>query len=853
MRPATNNGDPNLTAVEQLARGTKVGHFLVLGLVGSGGMGEVYAAHDPELDRKVAIKLLRAGSDGSGQANDARARLIREAQAIAKVSHPNVVVVYEVGTFDGRVFIAMEFVEGHTLGYWLLAGNRTMAQILEAFGAAGRGLAAAHEKELVHRDFKPDNAMVAANGHVRVMDFGLARLVIDQSPSDQKSTQSASLAVVTGEDDDLMSTRILEEAASKATTPSASGVNSEWRVWNLTMEGAILGTPAYMSPEQFRGEMADARSDQFSFCVSLYEALYGERPFAAHSIAELSAQVIGGRFRSEPAGARVPPSIRRALLRGLSPEPERRFPTMNALLQALGQEQTLSGGRRFAAGAAARLAGIWEAPDDERSVETDAQAAIRRAFLSTGKPYAAATFDLVRRILDRFARRWTELYVDACEATHVRGEQSTETLDLRMEALGEALEDIRALCREFRRSTPEVIENAVNAANALGTLERCADVDLLRAIVRPPDDPAMRVAVEHLRIRLSEVRALARVGRVADGLKVVVALEHEARRTGYAPVLAEVLLMSGILHFEVADIEAAIRIFEDATWTAELCRHDEVAAEAATCLVFLAGHRQSRFDAAEIWSRLAETVLDRMGGHELVRGWLFNNRAAMRATQGRLRDAIQAVELAIAAKEKVLGPEDPDVGLSIGNAAIYLDGLGDTARAAEYAERAVKIIQAALGLDHPKTALELANYAEILNRLGRHVEAREPAERSLAVFERETDPGGLYVTYPLTALGTSLTGLGHFEEAVPHLERAAFIRESKEELGAKLAEAHFALARALWGAGQDDARALRLAERARAEYLEAPATPATARELAEIDRWLANKPDSVASSAPQRP
>ena len=166
-----------------LARGTALGRFVVLGLVGRGAMGEVYGAYDPELDRKIAIKLLRPRAGGSGDGADNRTRLMREAQATAKVSHPNVVVVYDAGTFGDRVFIAMEFVEGHTLRFWLQVQERTWHEILDVFLAAGRGLAAAHERALVHRDFKPDNVMVTApGGQVRVMDFGLARMAFEPRP-----------------------------------------------------------------------------------------------------------------------------------------------------------------------------------------------------------------------------------------------------------------------------------------------------------------------------------------------------------------------------------------------------------------------------------------------------------------------------------------------------------------------------------------------------------------------------------------------------------------------------------------------------------------------------------------------
>jgi serine/threonine-protein kinase len=449
-------------------------------------------------------------------------------------------------------------------------------------------------------------------------------------------------------------------------------------------------------------------------------------------------------------------------------------------------------------------------------------------------------------VLDRFARRWTDVYVDACEATHLRGEQSTEVLDLRMSALGEALRDLRALCRELRQATADTVENGVNAATALGTLERCSDVNLLRAIVRPPADSATWVVVDNMRGRLSEIRALARVGRVAEGIRAIVGLEAEARPVGYVPLLAEVLLVEGRMHLDVSDMDSCIRALEDAVWAAELCRHDEVAAEAAATLVYATG-AQLRFDAGEIWSRHAETVLGRMGGHELIRGWLFNNRGDMRAHQGRLRDAVEDAHRAIEAKEKALGPHDPDVGISLMNVAVYLNDLGETMRAATYIERAVNIMQETLGRDHPTAAIAFANYAEILNRLGRYGEALEPANQALTVMERETDPEGVYVTHPLLALGVSHVGLGLYREALPSLERAARIREAKEASPVRKGEVHFALGRALWGSGQDRARALAMVEQARDEFRANPATPATQRELADIELWLASRSDPAGS------
>ena len=602
-----------------LTRGASLGRFVVLGLVGRGAMGEVYGAYDPELDRKIAIKLVRARVDAGGDTTEGRTRLMREAQAAAKISHPNVVVVYDAGTFGERVFIAMEFVEGHTLRYWLQERPRPWQEILDAFLAAGRGLAAAHDKELVHRDFKPDNVMVAAGGQVRVMDFGLARIADAGSTSDEAPPLDGAAWLApdaAGRSFDFEAT----PALGGPPLPDSLAMRATFAFRDkITATGALLGTPAYMSPEQFQGRPADARSDQFSYCVALYEALYGTRPFFGRTLEELARNVIGGNVVEPGSSRSVPARVRKALERGLHANPQARFATMNDLISEI-EKGAGAGRERFSGQAAAKLAGIWEAPLGEKPELTPEKEVIRQAFLATGKAYAPASFASTSATLDRYTQRWSELYVEVCEATHVRGEQSAEILDLRMAFLTEGLDDLKALCRLFRDATSEIVANADKAASALGNLERCQDVALVRNLVRPPGDFQTRATVEALRGRLVEVRAIFRVGRVVNALQAVGPLVEDARQLGYGPILAEALLMRGTLEAQSSRPESAAETLQEAFSEAQIARHDEVAAEAAIMMMSIEGYSQSRFDSAEVWARNAEALLRRMGSHDLSVG-----------------------------------------------------------------------------------------------------------------------------------------------------------------------------------------------------------------------------------------
>ena len=290
------------------AEKVRIGRFVVLKRLGEGGMGVVYAAYDSELDRKIAIKLLHPEASIDGSTDQATARLMREAQALARVSHPNVVQIYEVGAHGSEVYVAMEFVDGVTLSEWLSSTkDPPWREVLDVFIPAGRGLAAAHAKKLVHRDFKPANVLVAEDGQVRVLDFGLARRV--------RSPRAAS---------DLTKTN---------TQSGASNLNL-----TITNAGVRLGTPAYMAPEQHLGDDVDARTDQFCFCIALYEALYGQRPFPGNNMTALAMNVTQGKMHRAPKGSKVPDWLRRIVVRGLEVDPENRWPSMEALLEQLGRD-----------------------------------------------------------------------------------------------------------------------------------------------------------------------------------------------------------------------------------------------------------------------------------------------------------------------------------------------------------------------------------------------------------------------------------------------------------------------------------------------------------------------------------
>jgi len=533
-------------AAEDAVRG-RVGHFQLLEMLGDGGMGMVYSAYDLHLDRKVAIKILHEGSTDDEQLRNQR--LLREAQAMAKLSHPNVVPIYEVGIDGHTVFLAMEYVAGQTLAQWLDT-KPPLSAIIDVFRQAGRGLAVAHEAGIVHRDFKPANVLVDGHGHARVTDFGIARVISVNEP--EEITTGRVVRVDVG------------VANGDITPPSLSTP--------LTERGAVIGTPAYMSPEQHRGATVDARSDQFSFCVTLYEALFGKRPFEG-SGKELTNNVLDAPLELPDSSA--PSWITTIVRRGLERDPDRRFSSMTELVAALGRAP-VQRRRRIAAGAlaavaiasAAAVAGWGLRADGEAPCigaeahlagvwDDGVRAAIERSFMASKVAYAGASAHGVTTVLDAYRGRWIAMHAEACRATRVTGAQSTRVLDLRMACLDDRLGELRALTSLLATAADaKTVETALEAASSLTPVDRCADTAAMQTNAEPAT-PVLQVQRAAFYERLDRLVALERVGHYKEALAPARALAAEMRTNVEPTALAIALRLQGALEVDVGDLKTA--------------------------------------------------------------------------------------------------------------------------------------------------------------------------------------------------------------------------------------------------------------------------------------------------------
>ncbi|HEY3571423.1 MAG TPA: serine/threonine-protein kinase [Thermoanaerobaculia bacterium] len=746
---------------EGLDRGATVGRYVVLDRIGAGGMGVVYAAYDPELDRRVAIKLLRPDRFSS---EGGRLRLLREAQALARLTHPNVVAVHDAGTFGERVFVAMELVEGETLREWLKAGSRSWREVLDRFLPAGRGLAAAHAAGLVHRDFKPENVLLGRDGRLRVVDFGLAKALADAAEEPAAAGEAA------------------EDSGGALVTP-------------LTEWGVVLGTPAYMAPEQLRGIAADARSDQFSFCVALYEALYGERPFAGDGPRALAEAVLRGAVREAPAGTRVPGWLRAVVLRGLKVSPEERYPTMDDLLRDLEHDPAAVRRRWLAAaavvlvtgalfsslgwfqarraqlcgGSEERLAGVWDGPRKQ---------AIRAAFLATGSPVAANAWRIVESSLDRYAVDWARMRRTACEATRLRGEQSEDLLDRRMLCLDQHLQDAAAVTKLFAEADSQVVGKAVVSVGALPPVADCADVERLTAKLPPPRDPKLRARVEAVRALVADARALNVAGKRREGLAKAVAAEEQARPLGYGPLEAEALYQKGFLQDIMGDFKGAEATLFDALTAAQASGHQEVAARSAAQLSWVTGHEESLPAEGEKWARIAQSLADGARGGPGLRSELLVQQSAIRAHEARFQEAAGLATRALSLAEQA-GRDNPKIPSILNDLAEYQNQMGHREEALRNVRRSLEIREKTLPPDHPDFANAYNTLGNIESNLGHQPEAAAAFEHAIEIDRKQYGPKHWLVGGALVGLATAHQYQGHLDLALRYDREALDIFQAR--------------------------------------------------------------------------
>jgi tetratricopeptide (TPR) repeat protein/predicted Ser/Thr protein kinase len=734
--------------LEALAPGSALARFTLERRLGSGAMGEVWAARDPELDRTVAVKVLAPRWTSAR----ARVRLLREAQALAKLRHENVVTVFDVGEERGRLYIAMELAEGQTLADWLRAKQRSWREVRDVFVAAGRGLAAAHAAGIVHRDFKPGNVLVGAAG-VRVVDFGLAA----------RGDEPASV--------------------DSGGSPEAADIR-------LTRTGKLVGTPVYMSPEQLRGERATPRSDQWSFCVALHEALYGRRPFAGEDVPALASAIARGpRFAAGP-----PRSLVAILRRGLRVDPEARFPSMDALVAKLRPRRTrdvvvAAAAAMVAASVAAFVLGRqMMAPPacaraDERIVsvwDEATRARVADAFRRTGRPYADDTFARVDAALRRRLADWANVHRDACEATHVRGEQSESMLDLRMRCLLRARAEISALVSLLAEADAGALDRAAQAAAHAGDIPACSDLAALAAAAPLPRDPALARQVEDLRQDEHRIAALRRLGKWKDALAAARDLVVRARKVGYAPVSAWALVVTGELELDAGDTDAAIDVLYDAARMASEAKDDELVASALNNLVYAFGDRKQRFDVAELAYRLAAAATARAGNTPKLLARLYTGRAWALEKKGDYAAVLPLRQLVLALEEQLYGPDSLEVAKTLGEGiAGTLNQLGRRVEAATVYARAIAITERALGPMHPRVGVLLNNFGGNRLQLGEYDAAAQLLERSLRIKEDSLGPDDLSVAFTCHWLASARREQRRLAEARALAQRTIQIRERR--------------------------------------------------------------------------
>ncbi|MBK8234303.1 MAG: serine/threonine protein kinase [Deltaproteobacteria bacterium] len=803
VKKATPSPTPEPTATERLAAdagdggaaprpGDRLGRYFVLELLGRGGMGSVYAAFDPALERRVAIKLLHTRGNPS---EDERARLLTEAKAMAKLSHPNVVTVHEAAVDRGRVYLVMEYVAGRTLRAWLAERERPWSAIVAVFREAALGLAAAHAAGMIHRDVKPDNILIGNDERVRITDFGVALPVGSSRRTRQPSEP-------------------------------ASSSSDESLALSLT-----TGTPAYMSPEQLAGEPLDGRSDQFSLAVTIFEALWRTRPYAARTRAELRKLYRAGVVIATPSEPAVPPWLRRVLTRALSIAPEARWPSMAALVRQLELgTATLARSLRpwllalVPAGVVAgAIIGGKVGSDGAPRCDDDAMAEVwsdddrRRLTVQlggAGASYASEAALTVARLLDDYVEQWRSAATEVCVA-HRDGVESDALFDRRQACLDARRHAVVALLQVFEDAAADSSGRAIEAVDALPPVRECTSPALLDDPVWTlPDRPDARARHGATVDALAAADAMFRAGRFHDGLREAESAVELARGLDDERLLPRALMARERYQDQLDDDDGAFASTQEA-WEAALRSGSTVdAIAAANRQVVQLGYEQRQEAAALSRVRDAEGLIARLRRHNPVvadeleselqraQGLVETRFGQWEAAIGHLGRAVERVRAA---------PDRHDLRL-----AAYLTSLAN----AEFASRrhddalahyreSLRLQELTYGPEHPAVAGVLNNMGLLLRNMDRAQAGRELLERAYRIQVAAFGEGHSSARMSARNLGSVLHQLGSPAAAVPYWERGLGRVPEFEEHDHAAAQAALHYADDLAAIG-DDARALEI-------------------------------------------
>lgn len=715
---------------------TAVGRYQVTGEIGMGGMGRVLRARDPSLDRDVAIKLILP----SALSTSAKERFTREAMALGKLGHPHVLEVFDAGDCDRGPYFVMEFVEGDNLDVW--CRGRSVREILDCLRGAGRGLAAAHGEGILHRDFKPSNVIVRRDGRAKVGDFGLA--TFDSGPS--------------------------------VRTDGAS-------VDSLTQTGALMGTLPYMAPELLDGGKASTLSDQFAFCVTMYEVLYEQRPFAGRDARELSASIRAGEIRDSPPSVVVPGRAREALARGLSPDPSLRFPSMRALLDELRPRKVTA--LRLGAGLAAGLGGVValgalgspEAPACAGFAErldaiygSQVRRQIRAAFEASGLPYAKASSRSTLDGLDTYAERWARDASESCRASE-RGELDDNALDLRVRCFKHSAQSFEAMVGLLDAPKKAHIQRGGELVAALPDLGLCTDSEALQRFGVLPEDAKEAAEAEALGAVLSEAHAYTVVDDFSGAQELLEQHAAELSAASYPPIRVRAHWLRARVSLGRQELDAAKVEALQAYELAMEHRLDRDASRAAIMLGRITSQGENPGDA----QRWFDSAL------ALAQSGRFNQlQAHTLATASRFYEERGELERAVEAARRALELiEDDDTYPATSRAEVllaYSDRLLTRGREDDgiaHLQEAHELLLAVHGDTHPTVGDVERSLQVRASRRGDYEGALRHAREVLRITLVIDGERSLRAAAASGNLAISLKEVGRFEEAVQQLQHAS--------------------------------------------------------------------------------